>query len=595
MIRLGDFAFTKPQLALRATAAVPPAARSPINTGLGGEQLSVYLHADRAILDIDGGQGEISDTLAGVRLQQAQRDAAIGTGASRCARLAPGLTFTLEEESQAPSLNQAYVVTRVVHQGKIPEADRTGTTEVVYTNHFECAPASIVIRPPLPTLDLRQVTETATVVGPEGSEIFTDEHGRVKAQFHWDVSGDTGGTCWLRVLTTWAGAGWGSQFLPRVGMEVLVGFLSGDVDQPIVLGCVYNGTHPTPFALPAESSKSGFKSHSVPGGDGGSELTFDDTKGNEQFVLHGERDMAQSTQRNLTVKVGADASLEVGGGRSERVDGSSASAILGSRAESIAKDVESTIGGSQLVSITGNRELRVTGTNTTRIEGRELTENHKDVTRIVHADATERVLGHKITVVGKHDARRSLAEHVEGSVQRYAVGTQHIVSDKEILLTCGESLLRLTPEGLDVVVGKLRFVTDEVSLVATDKVELFAEKQVALVAENIDVLAKKRAIVEGEKARLKLTQDASLDGATVKLNCSSEPDPLEPPDYEPPEPTDIELSDEQGAPLGGKRFVIVHGDGSEQTGVLGPDGKANVFLEASCEVFFPEVDGARRS
>lgn len=595
MIRLGDFDFTKPQLALRASAAVPAAKRSPIHTSLGGEQLSVYLHADRAILDLEGGRGEISDALAAVRLQQAQREGIVGSGVSRCARLAPGLTFTLEEESQAPSLNQAYVVTRVVHEGKVPELDRSSSTEVVYSNRFECAPVEVVVRPPLPALDLRQVTETATVVGPQGTEVFTDDHGRVKVQFHWDVSGDKEGTCWLRVLTTWAGAGWGSQFLPRVGMEVLVGFLSGDVDQPIVLGCVYNGTHPTPFALPAEAAKSGFKSHSVPGGDGGSELTFDDTKGQEHLVLHGERDMTQSTQRNLTIKVGADASIEVAGGHRERVEGSVASSVLGSRAESIAKDLESTIGGSQLVSVTGNREVRVTGTHTTRVEGRELTENHAEVTRVMHADTTERILGHKVTVVGKHDARRSLAEHVEGSVGRHSVGTHHLSSDKEILLTCGESSLRLTPDGLDVVVGKLRFVTDDVSLVATKKVELFAEKQIAFVAENVDVLAKKRAVVAGEKGRLKLTQDATLDGGLVKLNCTPESDSLEPPEYEPPEPTEIELTDEQGAPLAHKRFVLVHGDGSEQAGVLGSDGKASVFVDASCEIVFPEVDGTRRS
>ncbi len=596
MIRMGDFDFKKPRLALRASAAVSPEQRSPINTSMGGEQLLVYLHADRAELDVEGGKGEISDHVAAVRLSQAQREAMVGRGKSRCLRLAPGLGFVLEEESQAPSLNQAYVVTRVEHKGRVPELSRGAGTEPVYENTFECAPAAVVFRPPLPALDLRQVTETATVVGPDGSELHTDEHGRVKVRFHWDMSGSSEGSCWLRVLTTWAGANWGSQFLPRVGMEVLVGFLSGDVDQPIVLGAVYNGTHPTPFALPEEAAKSGFKTQSVPGGEGGSEITFDDTKGRELFVLRGERDMQQSTEHDLNVEVGHDQVVHVGGSLTETIKKTLTSQVEGSRIVATSNDAEHTVGGSHLLSVTGNSELRVTGRRNVRLEGREHVESFSDTTRVVHSDAIERVLGHKITVVGEHDARRSISEHVEGSVQRFSTSTHEIVSDKEIVLRSGESVLRLSPEGLELIASKVRFVTEEVALTAEDKVELFAKKQLALVAENIDVLADKRAIVAGEKARLKLTQDARLDGSVVKLNCDPEPpDPLSPPEYEPPEPTGIELSDEQGGPLAHKRFVLIKGDGSEQTGILDESGKAEVFLDEACEITFPDVDGARRS
>jgi len=111
-----------------------------------------------------------------------------------------------------------------------------------------------------------QVAESAVVVGPENQEIYTDEFGRVKVQFPWDLEGtnDDRSSCWLRVVQAWAGAGWGAQFIPRVGMEVIVTFPGGDLDRPIITGCVYNATHPPPFKLPDEKTRSGFRTSSTP-------------------------------------------------------------------------------------------------------------------------------------------------------------------------------------------------------------------------------------------------------------------------------------------------------------------------------------------
>ena len=597
LVRLGDFDFRKPRLELRASASTPAEKRSPINSSLGGEQLSVYLHGDRAELDLEGGKSEISDELALVRLEQAQREAAVGKGASRCLRLAVGRTFTLEEQSEAPSLNQAYVVTRITHQGRLPEVDRSKTDVIVaYENAFECAPATVVYRSPLPKLDLRQVTETATVVGPEGSDIHSDELGRVKVQFHWDFGANEEGACWLRVLTTWAGANWGTQFIPRVGMEVLVGFLSGDVDQPIVLGSVYNGTHPTPFALPGEAAKAGFKTRSSPGGESGSEISFDDTKGQERIVIRGERDMTQVVPNDIDVRIGRDEKISVDGASEKTVKESATLHVVGGRVDTVDEDLERTVGGSYSVAVSGNLDVRVTGNRTERIEGREQIDHFSDLQEVFREDVVERVLGHKVTIVGENDARRSATKHVEGSSHDFATGTYEISSDKEIVLRCGKSSLRLTPDGLDIVVEKVRFVSKEIVVTADDKLEIFSKKQVAVVAESFDVLAKKRAMVSGEQGKLTLAADARLDGSVVKLNCDpSPPDPLEPPPYEPLEPTQIELTDEDGKPLVNRRFVLAFSDGSEQTGILDHEGKTEVQIEESCEITFPDVDGARRS
>jgi type VI secretion system secreted protein VgrG len=185
--------------------------------------------------------------------------------------------------------------------------------------------------------------------------------------------------------------------------------------------------------------------------------------------------------------------------------------------------------------------------------------------------------------------------HVEGSSQQFASGTQEIVSDKEIILRCGKSSIRLTPDGLDVVVDKVRFVSKEIIAQGDEKIQFFTKKQFAVVAETADILASKQAVVAGEQGTLKLAADARLDGSVVKLNCDPEPpDPLKPPDYKPPELTQIELYDESGKPIARRRFVLRGGDGSERTGILDEQGKTEVDIDGPYEITFPDVDGARR-
>ena len=205
------------------------------------------------------------------------------------------------------------------------------------------------------------------------------------------------------------------------------------------------------------------------------------------------------------------------------------------------------------------------------------------------------MLGHKITIVGDHDARTSSTHHVEGSAHTFSTGVHEIVSDKEIVLRVGKSVIRLSADGLDIIVDDLRLVTKRVVAQAEDKIELFAAEQVALVGDKIDLLASRRAIVAGEQGVLRLAKDARLDGSVVKLNCDpAPPEPLEPPEYEPLEPTTIELADEQGKPLKNRPFILTLGDQSQRAGVTDDEGKAVVYLEESCEITFPNVDGARR-
>jgi type VI secretion system secreted protein VgrG len=180
-----------------------------------------------------------------------------------------------------------------------------------------------------------QGPQTAMVVGKSGEEIWTDQYGRIKVQFHWDRDGksDETSSCWVRVQQGWAGKGWGMMFVPRVGMEVVVSFLEGDPDRPLVTGCVYNGDAMPPHALPAKQTRSTIKSNSSKGGGNFNELRFDDKKGAEQFYMHAARDLEQRVKGDALAWIGGDHHFKVGKDSVEQVDGDRHYRIGGDRRE----------------------------------------------------------------------------------------------------------------------------------------------------------------------------------------------------------------------------------------------------------------------
>ncbi|MCC6521720.1 MAG: type VI secretion system tip protein VgrG [Polyangiaceae bacterium] len=599
LLRLGDFDFRKPRLPLRARAALDKSDKSPIGSSLG-TQLAVYLHQDRAELEPPGRPGgEIGEALARVRLEQARRHADVGRGASRCLRLAPGTTFTLEEHPGGAATNRAWLVTRVEHRGRIPESDAAEPAAEVYSNAFHCVPADVVYRPAIAATPLRQAVETATVIGPKGAELHCDEHGRVQVEFHWELEGGDGDALrrsWLRVSHPWVGTNWGAQFLPRVGTEVVVGFLDGDPDRPVVLGSVYNGTHPHPFRLPSEAHKSGFRSQSTPGGDGHSELVFDDQKGKEKLSLRAQKDFAQVVENDYELTVRRGESVRVDGGSARTVGAGSVVTVAGARTETVGLDYALAVKGSHVLSVSGNADVRVTGDRVTRVEGREQAELFGVRDATFHADRVERVLGHLVTVVGEHDARRSATLHVEGGAYQYSTGTAELVSDKAIVLRSGKSVLRVGPEGIELDTPRLTLRSDGLEVHGKDEITFFSKKKVRFVAEKMDLVVDKKLVLQAERGKLELDQNARLDGATVKLNCSPEPvDPAEEPEPEPKKLTTVELVDDDGKPLPHRRFVVTLADGSERSGVLDADGKAELLLDDSAEIVFPDVDQAQKS
>ncbi|MCH9684595.1 MAG: type VI secretion system tip protein VgrG [Deltaproteobacteria bacterium] len=260
-------------------------------------------------------------------------DGGWGKGTSNLVGMVAGGTFTLSGHAPTPLAGSKLLVTRVVHIGSAPETERGAAPEGLrFHGSFECTPAQVPLRPALDTKRPRILgPQTAIVTGPPGEEIHTDRHGRIKVHFHWDrVSPfDDTASCWVRVAQSVAGPGWGSWSLPRVGMEVVVDFLDGNPDRPLVTGCVYNGDNQPPCALPQDKTKTTIKSRSSPGGGGSNELRFEDAAGHEEVYFHAQKDHnevvgndhTRTVRANETVSVGGDQAMTISGNRVVVVDG----------------------------------------------------------------------------------------------------------------------------------------------------------------------------------------------------------------------------------------------------------------------------------
>jgi type VI secretion system secreted protein VgrG len=198
-------------------------------------------------------------------------------------RFQPGYQFTLALHGR-DSFNQKYLLAQVRQSTRQPQILGEGASGEgsYFDNEFVCIPADVPYRPARIARKPRvEGAQTAIVVGTAGEEIYTDEHARVKVSFPWDRAGEANekSSCWIHVSNAWAGASWGAMSLPRIGQEVIVDFLEGDPDRPIITGRVYHGTHRSPYPLPQEKTKSTLKSNSSKGGNGFNEIHFEDKKG----------------------------------------------------------------------------------------------------------------------------------------------------------------------------------------------------------------------------------------------------------------------------------------------------------------------------
>jgi type VI secretion system secreted protein VgrG len=308
-------------------------------------------------------------------------------GQSNAYTLIPGYRFKLQRHFNGDG---QYTITSVTHSAR-EGAFYSGTEKEEkdhFSNIFTCVPSSVPCRPQCVTAKpIVRGCQTAYVVGPSGEEIYTDKYGRVKVQFHWDREGtnDDKSSCWIRVASFWAGKQWGAIHLPRIGQEVVVDFLEGDPDRPIVVGSVYNAENMPPYALPDNKTQSTLKSRSSKSGgtDNFNEIRFEDKKGSEEVYFQAEKDLnslvkhdeTRDVKHDRTVKienddtkeVTHDLKLTVGNDRTSKVGNNDDETVSMKQTIQIGQDQSETIGGKRSISVAMNNSETVGGSETVTI------------------------------------------------------------------------------------------------------------------------------------------------------------------------------------------------------------------------------------
>jgi type VI secretion system secreted protein VgrG len=286
-----------------------------------------------------------------------------------------GARFTLDKHPTTSLNGQSYVFTRIRHEAmqNLATGNSTGDS---YANFFSCFPHKVPFRSLRGTgKPLIVSSQTAIVTGPRAEEIHTDEHGRVKVKFFWDrrndVKGDGNMSCWIRVSQNWAGGKWGSMHIPRVGQEVIVNFLDGDPDRPIVTGRVYHGKNLPPYELPAHKTRSTIRSSSSKKGGNSNELMFEDLQGSEDFFTHAAKDRNEVVENDKHTEVKNKQTIEVKSDRSLTVmEGSEFLSVRSGGREVSVKANENHINSADFIhKVSGDFTLKVNGNITIDASG----------------------------------------------------------------------------------------------------------------------------------------------------------------------------------------------------------------------------------
>jgi type VI secretion system secreted protein VgrG len=310
---------------------------------------------------------DMGERYAKVRLEEQESQRLILRGTGNCRQFIAGCHFRLHDIS-GEGMDDSYVLLSVSHSASATSYRSKGLKPFVYKNQFQAIPAAATYRPPrIVRRPVVQGSQTAVVVGPEGEEFWVDKFGRVKVHFFWDREDKS--SCPVRVSSSWAGKNWGAIQIPRIGQEVVVDFLEGDPDRPLIIGRVYNAEQMPPYGLPADQTISGVKSRSSKGGgpENYNEIVFEDKNGSEFIRIHAEKDMQEHVEKDSYEYVGKDRNLTVDGSQSEMVSGDKHLTVQGERREAVKGDVSLDFRGDQhakvggVYSVESGQEIHIKG------------------------------------------------------------------------------------------------------------------------------------------------------------------------------------------------------------------------------------------
>ena len=388
-------------------------------------------------------------------------------GESCCKSFTAGYKFKLKSHYSCPDeAGKSFLLTGVHHSASQPARSTDSQTSTFYSNRFVCVPDSMQYRPARQTPRPRLVSiQTAVVVGPKGEEIYTDEHGRVKVQFHWDREGrhDENTSCWIRVSQSHAGRGFGGIDIPRIGEEVIVSFVEGDPDRPLITGRVYHKESVPPFALPGEKTRSGIKTKTYKGS-GYNELSMDDTPGKEQIRIHGQYNMDSVIENDETHKIGKNRTKSIGVDEVMTIGNNQKLKVGVNKTVDVGTDHTETIGANQNIKIASNQVTKIGANQTTTVASNQSNSVGSAKTETVGMMSNEMVGFMKTTNVG---VAYSI---ISGAAMNTAVG---FVSAEEV----GMTKKIIVGSKLEIIVGASKLVMEAGGKVTIEGTEfLFSAK-----------------------------------------------------------------------------------------------------------------------
>ena len=501
------------------------------------------------------------DRYASVRLDEHQCLHEVASGTGDCRGIAVGRTFTLEEHP-IDAMNRSYLVTGAVISAQGDPYGSTGSRRSSAGESFRVAFDVISgdqqFRSPRVTpLPFVRGPQTAVVVGPSGEEIHTDEHGRVKVMFHWDreASADETSSCWIRVSQEFAGKGWGNMQIPRVGHEVIVSFLEGDPDRPLITGRVYNGDNKPPYAPKTFGTITTWKTNSSKGGGGFNELRFDDKKDEEQIFIHAQKNMDirvledrfETVLKNRHLIVETDKFEHVKNEKHEKVD---ADAF-----ETFGKDRHVTVSGQQAIKVAEAYSLDV-GSDMIQVTGGK---HSLEVTGELHIKASKIVLEGSQGISLKSGGSGAVVDSSGVSLK----GSQVVADGQQVKLASGP--------------GSSASTASMGSPVGPTEATAAEEADDADPGEVAQVKARQKETRSGKYGSTKSAPFKKAEHTTTEEEQTW---------------IEVELLDDDDKPVPGERFQIELPDGRTVSGTLDQNGHARVegIQPGSCKVTFPNLD-----
>jgi uncharacterized protein involved in type VI secretion and phage assembly len=545
-----------------------------------------------------------------VELERTRRKYQEGSGKSDCRRVGAGYRFTLGRHP-IKTLNREYTVTALDVEGIHPDFLEDG--QAVYENRFRCIPSNMAARPKRPKRRPKPGMEVARVVDFRGGQdvaLESNPAGYVRVRFRWDILDDdyatprgdlqTGDTetddvysVWLPVVQPWAGAGYGAQFIPREGMEVLVGFLEDQSERPVILGCLYSNANSPPWPEYNDHQKVGIRSQTRPANGGWSEVSIDDRQGGEILQFRAQKDMHEDVlndrittiQHDRTTTVGHDSTLAVGNDLAVTVGHNQSWEVSGDLTTHVVKnsdiqldgDITTTIEGDSTATVRGNYHRTVCGRIDATTEGEQHL-HHK-------ANYVERHGGHRVVVVGTAKNHRSAALHVEGAARVYASKVLEAVAVDGFTLTCGKSSISVTPEAIVLSSPKVSLVGKEIAQTA-EKASITAKSSIDLLGPTISATTPGASLALDTNATMRASK-VSLGGGSGSSSWNEKKKKV----------TKVKLADPGGKPLADARIIVRFGGkgGEERMVVLDEHGECEIESDDPFDVHCVDTPDAKRA